>query len=566
MLKTLKIQGKILILIISSLIIFATVINFVVYSQFKNFVKTSSLHTNSNLALELIDAAYEGEWSIQYGVLYKGEHLINYDTNLVDLIKKATGADCTIFLQNERISTTIINTHNESRYTGSTINEDYVSTILDEQKEYICETQIQDTTYQGVYLPIIDSNGTSIGILFLGIENSEIFKDILPTIILIIFVTIIITGIIAFLIVLFCRFIIINPVNLTKKYLRNISKGNLEFNIAHKHISKNDEFGDIFKSLDKTLVSLRDMVTSIKEQSGVIDNQTLILSSASENMNSSSNNISLSIHDIAEKTASQTYELEMISNISNEFGQHIEKIADAITEINTTTGSIGNMANKSAENMDNLKFSINEIEKAFNNNENALHMLGNKIKQIDEISSLINEIASQTNLLALNASIEAARAGESGRGFAVVAEEIRKLAEQSRVSSENITELINSIISNNEKMTLSSSEMSRELNKEMEYATIAVSSFNEIIEEINNILPMMHEINDSSFLITKDKDIIIEKIASSTAFSEEVDLSADAISCSANDMLELSSEVTQSAGLLNDLTNILSSTVNKFKI
>ena len=82
----------------------------------------------------------------------------------------------------------------------------------------------------------------------------------------------------------------------------------------------------------------------------------------------------------------------------------------------------------------------------------AIRDLSSSVRQIAEISEVIQDIADQTNLLALNASIEAARAGEQGRGFAVVADEVKKLAERTTASTGDIVRIVNSIASETGKV------------------------------------------------------------------------------------------------------------------
>ena len=126
--------------------------------------------------------------------------------------------------------------------------------------------------------------------------------------------------------------------------------------------------------------------------------------------------------------------------------------SSAISQVTTTIEELDATASRIAKNAENVAriagdtlTGMQEIHAKVNDTSRKVLALGEKSQSIGNITKLIDDIADQTNLLALNAAIEAARAGEVGRGFAVVAQEVRKLAERSSESTEEIRQLINEI-------------------------------------------------------------------------------------------------------------------------
>jgi PAS domain S-box-containing protein len=123
----------------------------------------------------------------------------------------------------------------------------------------------------------------------------------------------------------------------------------------------------------------------------------------------------------------------------------VSEVTTTIEELNTTATHIAKNAENVARLAGETLAGMQEINTKVNDTARKILLLGEKSQSIGNITKLIDDIAEQTNLLALNAAIEAARAGEVGRGFAVVAQEVRKLAERSSESTEEIRQIINEI-------------------------------------------------------------------------------------------------------------------------
>jgi Methyl-accepting chemotaxis protein len=327
-----------------------------------------------------------------------------------------------------------------------------------------------------------------------------------------------------------------------------------------------DEIGVMVNSLFSTREALRELVTSILGNSKNINTYAETLSLVSHEMTYTVENVSASIENVANGTSIQAEDLLNVTSKLDDFGGHLSNIVKRIKDIHTDATEIKSMAGRSGNDMENLVKNLDNIIISFNNLVTKISGVGEDINKINDITNIIKGIADQTNLLALNASIEAARAGEAGRGFDVVAGEIRKLAEQSKDSSESINGLINSISKNTNIMLQATDVMDGELRNEVSIINNSVDSFKKIIQSIDEIIPKIDEVSKSAINIDKEKDSIIEKVEVVSAAAEEISSSTEEITDSSEEMNSAAEEVTSSAKTLSNMTKEMMEQVDKFKL
>ncbi|MPM79225.1 Methyl-accepting chemotaxis protein McpC [bioreactor metagenome] len=320
------------------------------------------------------------------------------------------------------------------------------------------------------------------------------------------------------------------------------------------------------RALAKTIDNISSMITEVKERSNFIDKKSSDLSTIADEMSASSENVANSIQDAAEGTSSQAEEISTIVNILDDFSVELENIIQAIKGIDGKSHHISAMANESDVNMLALVKSINNIKDSFGGFASKVINLGENISQINEITEVINNIADQTNLLALNAAIEAARAGEAGKGFSVVADEIRKLAEQSKVSSKNINSLIDGISNETNVMVKNTGNMEEELTSQVNIINVTINSFKNILKAVEEVIPEIEAVNSTALNINEEKDIILEKIQQVSAIAEEVSASSEEIAAAAQESNSSSHQVAKTSEELSSMTKEMMNDVKKFKL
>lgn len=239
-------------------------------------------------------------------------------------------------------------------------------------------------------------------------------------------------------------------------------------------------------------------------------------------IDSSSNAINTAVNEISSSTQLTAINIQeqtvMTQNIQNSINQTVEYSNHVVERSNSSQKEIKD----SLVVMTDLKKQAKSISDTNTNVYQAMTQLQEKTKQVQEITGVIFNVSSQTNLLALNASIESARAGEAGKGFAVVADEIRKLADQTRESTESIEKIVQELGEDALWALNMVKESMNETKDQTDMISTAAQSFENIGENVMILTDSIQSINGMISELMQANDKIVDSITQISATSEEV--------------------------------------------
>jgi len=329
------------------------------------------------------------------------------------------------------------------------------------------------------------------------------------------------------------RLVISELVETTARLASAVADGDLTQRIE---VERNDELGQVARALGRMTDGLRGLVGQVKgsvevlsstvealtpaaeqidrgavtlgESSRSVDQATL---TASENLTAVAAAVgqsSRSVTDLARGAGVVTLSMDTARKQVESINDSIRSVSTAVEELSTSLAEVAKSSNYSASIAEKAANTARETNAAFGK-------LGKAAQEIGNVVGVINDIADQTNLLALNATIEAASAGDAGKGFAVVANEVKELAKQTALATQEIEERINSIQS-------STSEAVR-----------AIESIGKIIDEMHDntrtIVVAVEEQTSTSAQIAASLSDAVERTEEIThAIASAADASADA--------------------------------------
>ena len=405
--------------------------------------------------------------------------------------------------------------------------------------------------YEPLVSQAIDSHWSFISI----IPHSSIYAEYYKLLSIIL----IVMGILILTVILTVFFLIkrsINPIVATATHLTLLANADFTMEVPEKFLRMEEEIGILSKAMSKMQESIRDIIKGVKSESQNVGNSINIASDSIHILNSQIEEVSATTEQLSagmEETSALAHEMNVATV---EIESAVQSIAHKAQEGLIASNEIRKRANELKLKAVASSTSANEVY--VSTHEKLEHAIEQSklVEKINVLLSSILDITEQTNLLALNAAIEAARAGEAGKGFAVVADEIKKLAEESNRTANEIQNITKFIVTSVDNLAISANNILQfvdlhvikdyetlvntgdQYSKDAQFVDNLVSDFSvtseELLASIQNIGKAINEVTSAanegaicSENIAKKSTVVVEKANEVLKQTNNVQVSSD---------------------------------------
>lgn len=412
------------------------------------------------------------------------------------------------------------------------------------------------------YVTILEDEITGwklVGMIRSDLENHSNLTSLLYTIL----VSAVIGGVIGIIIATVVAITFSKPIHILQAATKKIATGDFTERIS---VTRKDELGELENNFNGMVDSVSELIKEVDSKFADVYKVANDISDVSDTTKETTSQVTLAIQSVASGAMEQ-------AQSTQEANAEVDKLATSLEETKDYVDSINEMsleANKlSSQGINVVEELIEKSDRTRDNSRQSGEMINEMLESIEKINYMSDAIAgitSQTNLLSLNASIEAARAGEAGRGFAVVADEIRKLADQSRESTDEIKAIIAEISGKSALVTKNINE-SAELQNEQENAIEATRNlFNQITDSVTALINGLDKIGSLNDNMARNKTTVVHSMENIAHISEQSAAAAEEVTASAEQVNTTMEDVAAYAENLNAIATELHATIAKFKL
>ncbi|MGI6623265.1 MAG: methyl-accepting chemotaxis protein [Clostridiaceae bacterium] len=354
-----------------------------------------------------------------------------------------------------------------------------------------------------------------------------------------------------------------DPLKKLTRSMKDASDGNLTVNLTDKN---KDEIAQLINDFSSMLAKIRSLVGTVQQSGQAVLSCATEITALSDRSYEFSEQISSTIQEIAKGAGEQA------TDISDGM-QYMNKLSQDIQKVSSDTGNVMTVVRDTKELSENTLSLVTALEeKAMSTrtvNEKVvsdMNSLNTKMKEIQNIISVIVSIAEQTNLLSLNASIEAARAGKAGLGFAVVAEEIRKLADKTREAPMVIANIITEILKDAETTTEATNNASVIINEQIQAVQETSDAFKTILSAMDGISEQINNMEVSVNEITSTEKKTLRIFESVSSVSQQAAATSQEVASATGEQIQGAEELNKYAKDLEKMAEQLQKAISQFKL